>query len=155
MHVIISDDEFLYFTDRALDKMARILRDLGDDLANTTPELPGANSPFAIVTHCLGVAEYWAGHVVAGRAVERDRDAEFTASGQVSDLLTRVEATKRQLREDLGAADFAAPPRNEPHQSTWRPPVLSQAGALVHVYEELAQHLGQLDITSDLLHKNR
>jgi hypothetical protein len=55
---MVSDDEFRYFVDRALDGMAAILVDLGDELANARPALPGAKSPYAIVTHCLGVVDY-------------------------------------------------------------------------------------------------
>src|SRR5215469_983865 len=87
---MISDEVYLLFVDHALDSMAQALQQLGDDLANRRPDVPGANSPYAIVTHCLGVIEYWAGHLVAGREVERDRDAEFTASGDVDELVARI-----------------------------------------------------------------
>lgn len=40
--------------------MADILTVLGDDLANRQPDLPGANSCYAIVNHCIGVVDYWA-----------------------------------------------------------------------------------------------
>jgi len=132
--------------------MAAILGQLGDERANVAPDLEGANSPYAIVTHCLGVVEYWVGHLVAGRHVERDRPAEFRASGPVKDLAARIEAAKGQLRHDLAAADFAAPLRHEPPEHYLvTAPGLTQGGALLHVYEELAQHHGQLEITGDLI----
>jgi len=34
--------------------MLDIVTRLGDDLANRHLDLPGANSPYAILTHCLG-----------------------------------------------------------------------------------------------------
>ncbi|PXY22904.1 hypothetical protein BAY60_20460 [Prauserella muralis] len=149
---MLTEEQYLYFTDRALDGMAEVLTGLGDDLANTRPGLPGANSPYAIVTHCLGVAEYWAGHLVAGRTVHRDRDAEFTATGPVEELVRRVAAAKAQLRADVAAADAAAPLRHEPPPA-YRDavPGTTQAGALQHVYEELAQHRGHLELTRDVL----
>jgi hypothetical protein len=64
--MIVTAEEYLYFTDRALDGMAAIVAELGDELANRRPDLPGANTPYAVLTHCLGVAEFWAGHLVAG-----------------------------------------------------------------------------------------
>jgi hypothetical protein len=132
--------------------MAAILDELGDDLANLRPDLPEANSPYAIVTHCLGVAEFWAGQLVAGRQVHRDRPAEFTASGAVDELISRIDAAKRQLRHDLAAAEPAAPLRHEPPEDYLvTTPGLTQGGALLHVYEELAQHHGQLEITRDLI----
>lgn len=152
---MLTDDEYLYFVDRALDGMAAILDDLGDDLANVRPALAGANTPFAIVNHCLGVVEYWVGHLVAGRPVERDRPAEFAASGPVKDLVERVEAAKRQLREDLGRAEPAAPLRVEPPADYLvTQPDLTQGAALLHVFEELAQHHGQLEITRDVIRQS-
>ncbi|MEU8636483.1 DUF664 domain-containing protein [Amycolatopsis sp. NPDC048633] len=148
----ISDEDYLWFAGRALDGMAAILAELGDDRANRRPPLPGANTPYAIVTHCLGVLEFWAGSLVAGRAVERDRDAEFTASGPVSVLAERVAAAKDQLRADLTVAEPAEPLRAPaPAKYADTPAGRSQGGALQHVYEELAQHHGQLELTRDIL----
>jgi hypothetical protein len=149
---VITADEYLHFTDRAFDGMAAVLEELGDDLANRRPELPGANSPYAIVTHCIGVTEWWAGRLVAGRPVERDRDAEFVASGTVADLVERIAQAKKQLRADVAAADFRAPLREEPNEP-YRGTVIgsTQGAALQHVYEELAQHHGHLELTRDVL----
>jgi hypothetical protein len=150
--LLLTDEEYLWFVDRALHGMAEILAELGDDLANQRPDLPGANTPYAIVTHCLGVVEYWAGHLVAGRDVVRDRDAEFVAFGPVDELLRRVDAARGQLRADVAAADPRAPLRSTPAAGLQdMRPDLSQGAALQHVYEELAQHRGQLEITADLL----
>jgi hypothetical protein len=149
---VISIEDFLYYVDDALDGMVRIVSDLGDDLANRRPDMPGANSPFAIVTHCLGVMEYWGGEVVAGRSIVRDRPAEFQATGRVAELTDRVERARRQLRADIVALDPFGPPRGSPHaMDATLPPVRTQGGALLHIYEELAQHRGQLEITRDVL----
>jgi hypothetical protein len=148
---MVTDDEYLYFVDGALDGMTTILEDLGDELANLRPDLTGANSPYAIVTHCLGVVDYWAGHLVAGRPVERDRPAEFTASGPVKELIDRVDAAKRQLRDDLATAQPHGPLRVQPPPEWLFKPDLTQGAALLHVYEELAQHHGQLEITRDVI----
>ena len=56
---MISIDDFRYYVDDALRGMVGIVSELGDDLANRRPDVPGANSPFAILTHCLGVMAYW------------------------------------------------------------------------------------------------
>jgi len=70
---VISADDFLWFVDEALNGMVAIVSELGDEGANRRPDLPGANSAYAILFHCLGVMEYWGGQVVAGRTIERDR----------------------------------------------------------------------------------
>lgn len=150
--MVISDDDYLWFAGRALDGMTAILTELGDEHANRRPPLPGANTPFAIVTHCLGVLEFWVGSLVAGREVHRDRAAEFTASGPVAELLDRLSAAKAQLRADLAAATPEAPLRGpSPVKYRDTPAGRSQGGALQHVYEELAQHHGQLELTRDVV----
>jgi uncharacterized protein YceH (UPF0502 family) len=151
--VAVSRDDFLWFVDQSLDQMVAILRQLGDDRVNRRPDLPGANSPYAIVTHCLGVTDWWAGHVAAGRSVARDRDAEFRAAGRVDDLVERLAAVRGQLEVDVGGVDALAAPRGRwilPEDAAL-PFGRTQGGALLHVYEELQQHLGQLELTRDLL----
>jgi hypothetical protein len=149
----ISPDGLVGFVDRAVDGMAAIVRDLGDDLANRRPALPGANSPYAILRHCLGVMEFWGGQVVAGREVTRDRAAEFTASGPAAELIAAAEHAKNQFKADVATAQPDALPRRGGHP-TKRPDDLelrSQGHALLHVLEEVAQHHGQAEITRDLL----
>src|SRR6516162_7064275 len=82
----ITVDELVSYVERAVGQMAEIVGELADDLANRRPALPGANSPYAILRHCLGVMEFWGGEVVAGREVIRDRAAEFRSHGPVADL---------------------------------------------------------------------
>ena len=56
---MISVDDLLFFLDEALDGMVGVITELGDGYASQRPDIPGANSPYAILTHCLGVMEYW------------------------------------------------------------------------------------------------
>ncbi|MGI5291474.1 DUF664 domain-containing protein [Nonomuraea polychroma] len=149
---VITHDDYLYYVDRALEGMADIVAGLGDELANARPPLPGANSPYALLTHCLGVVSYWAGRLVAGREVVRDRDAEFAAAGPVGPLLDKVAEARARLAEDVRAADPSARLRGTPPASFLGPGRdLTQGAALLHVYEELAQHHGQMEILRDAI----
>lgn len=150
--LVISTSDFLWFVDHALDEMVAIVRLLGDEDANRSPDLAGANSPYAILTHCLGVMEYWGGAMVAGREIERDRDAEFRAHGPVAELIARTAAARRQLEADLAAAEPLSPPRGagDPEDAAL-PFGRTQGGVLLHVYEELAQHLGHMELSRDVL----
>jgi hypothetical protein len=149
-------DELLHYCDVALRGMTGIVVELGDDLANSRPPLPGANSSFAILTHCLGVMEYWGGAVVAGRPIDRDRDAEFVATGSVADLAERVEVAWQRFRTDVADVPLDGRRRGE-----WDPdddvPMreFTAGGVLLHVLEELCQHHGQLEITRDVLRSGR
>jgi Protein of unknown function (DUF664) len=145
-------DSLTSYVERAVGAMAGIVGELGDELASERPALPGANSPYAILRHCLGVMEFWGGQVVAGRAVTRDRDAEFRATGPVADLIAAAGQASRQFRADAAAADPGAPPRgSHPGMRPGELEVLSQGHALVHVMEEVCQHLGQMELTRDIL----
>ena len=149
---MISVEDYLWFVDDALDAMTGIVLDLGDDLANRAPQFPGANTPYAVLTHCLGVIEYWTGHVVAGRSIERDREAEFISGGPVGDLARRVEDAKTRMRHDLRGFEAQSAPRGStrPRDSAL-PLARTQGGVMMHVYEELAQHRGQMELTRDVL----
>jgi hypothetical protein len=150
--LVVARADYLWFADLALRGMARIVSDLGDELANRRPPFPGANSPYVILTHCLGVMEYWAGATVAGRPIERDRAAEFTSSGPVAALLVRTEKARERLALDVAGFDAWATPQSV-HRDTDDPvPYSETKGAvLLHILEELFQHLGQMEITRDTL----
>jgi hypothetical protein len=96
--------------------------------------------------------EFWGGQVVAGRRVDRDRDAEFRAHGPVSGLVAAAGDARRRFRADAAAADPGAPPRGaHPGAGPGELEVLTQGNALLHVLEEVTQHLGQMELTRDLL----
>jgi hypothetical protein len=149
---MIDVDDFLYFMDEALEGMAAAVTELGDDLANQRLDVAGANSPYAVLFHCLGVMEYWGGAIVAGRTIERDRDAEFRASGPVAELVRRMRRARRQFDADIADLEPLAPPRGTPEpEDADLPLARTQGGVLMHVYEELAQHRGQVEVTGDVL----
>ncbi len=150
--VAVSAAHYLWFVDLALGGMATIVEELGDDMANRRPSFRDANSPFVILTHCLGVMEYWAGAEVAERAVQRDRAAEFTAHGDVAGLLRRTEQARRRLREDMVDFDtWAAPASVRLDREDPNPYREAKGAVLLHILEELFEHLGQMEITRDAL----
>jgi hypothetical protein len=132
---VITREQYVDFFANALNAMADIVAELGDEQANRRMPLPGANTPYALLNHSLGAIGYWVGEVVLGRPAHRDRDAEFTAAGPVAPLLTRVRATVDQLKQDVAEARDDA----------------DSGGALLHVYTDVVQHHGQLQIMRDAL----
>ncbi len=150
--VAVSATDYMWFVDLALGQMAGIVEELGDDLAKRRPPFRGGNSTFVILTHCLGVMEYWGGATVAERPVRRERAAEFSASGNVAELLRRTEHARRRLREDIvGLHAMAAPVGVRPDPDDPVPYTQAKGAALIHILEELFQHLGHMQITRDAL----
>ena len=150
--VAVAASDYLWFVDLALGQMTAIVEELGDELVNRRPPFRDTNSAYVILTHCLGVMEYWGGATVAERPVQRDRAAEFTASGDVAGLLRRTDQGRRRLREDIVGQQAAALPvsvRRDPEDPV--PYTETKGAVLLHVLEELFQHLGQMEITRDSL----
>ena len=125
---------------------------LGDDRVNRRPPGSNTNSVAALITHCCGVSEFWLGCVGLGRDTARDRDAEFTAVASVPELRAMVEAMLEQTAADIRALDAgAADLRHRELASTLEGGDSSDAALVLHVLEELFQHLGQMELTADAL----
>ena len=126
-----------------------------DELINQHPPHTGGSTPYALVTHILGACEWWVGHMVAGDESHRVRGDEFTASGSVAELHAAVTDWLELLtvrRPALAAATELTeiPKTQTPLAGEW-----TVGAALIHGYEELAQHLGHLEVTADLLLAHR
>jgi hypothetical protein len=149
---MITVEEYLRHCDQALERYAAIVRELGDDLVNARLDgIPGSNSAFALVSHISGMAANWGSTVNRGIVVPRNRPAEFTATGTVEEALALLERTRARLHEDAHAASPREQPVNPDREKDGTISYATQGDVLLHVHEELAQHLGQLEVTRDVL----
>jgi uncharacterized damage-inducible protein DinB len=140
----------------AFRQMRDLVDRLGDEAVNRRPFGANTNTVAALVIHCCGVGEFWLGCVGLGRPSDRDRDAEFTATATVADLHAVIDASEAQLVADIRALDAgegsgvdrapADPLEDDDH---------SDAALVLHVLEELYQHLGHMDLTADALNAAR
>jgi uncharacterized damage-inducible protein DinB len=138
-----------------LGRVCACLEGLSETQLNWRPPVRGANSAYVIAAHTLGNARAWVLGIACGWPVERDRPAEFQASGPDAADLT-VQA--RRLSDDIDAALAALAPsaldqRVLPPKSLFgegEPREGSVREALLHVVEHASLHLGQLQITRDL-----
>jgi len=147
----ISVADFILFCERSIDGMRASISRLDDDTVNAQPPLPEPNSPYQLVTHALAACEWWTSHIICGHPTARDRDSEFVSTGSVVQLSMRADdvvARLRELRPELEAAtELSHAARTSiPLDAEW-----TVGTALIHAYEELAQHLGHLEITVDLV----
>ncbi|MGD0765002.1 MAG: DinB family protein [Dehalococcoidia bacterium] len=139
-----------------LGRVADSLEGLSDAQINWRPPVAGANSAYAIAAHTLGNARGWVLGIACGQPVERDRPAEFRASGHDAAELV---ADAKRLSDDIGAGLAALSPsdldrRLVPLPMYWgegEPHEISIREALLHVVEHASIHLGQLQITRDLV----
>ena len=155
MTQISEKDVILAYVLAKFDAIVTIVRDMDDGTANATLPVAGSNSPYALLTHCLGAMRRWSSTVNLGATVPRDRDAEFTATGPVSTLVERAARERQAFIDDVAATDLDALPVAPPADRVDAPArsyqVTDCRAVLLHVVEELAQHLGHLEITRDVL----
>jgi len=138
-----------------LERVSACLEGLSEAQLNWKPPIDGGNSVYVIATHTLGNARAFVLGIACGQPLERDRPAEFRASGRnAADLMARG----RRLSDDIEAAlaGLSASELNRrllPPQSLWgegEAQEISVREAILHVVEHASIHLGQLQITRDL-----
>jgi Protein of unknown function (DUF664) len=145
-------------------QMLAVADRLGDERVNDRPTGTGDNAVAGLIVHCCGVTEFWIGHVALGRPSRRDRESEFTTTATVAELHAVVDATLRQVSADLAAMDAGATQADRTERQFLEGRRKSRSlrrlleggdesdGAVVlHVLEELYQHLGHMEITADAL----
>lgn len=129
--------------------MERVLDRLDDTTVNERPAGWGTNSVAGLIVHCCELAPSWFELPGLGRDSVRDRDAEFAATATVAELRARIASAVEQSVAVL--ADFVAGPTVTDHPlRDFMPGTDRSDGALVvHVLEELFQHLGHMEVTAD------
>ncbi|MGI8757212.1 MAG: DUF664 domain-containing protein [Acidimicrobiales bacterium] len=139
------------FVGLAFSQMLDVAERLGDDRVDLRPHGPATNSVAALVLHCCGVAEFWLGHVGLGRASNRVREEEFAQTATVAELHGAVDRSKAQIESDV--VELAAAPVSPYVEGRQFLPGgdRSDASLVLHLIEELFQHLGHIDLTADAL----
>jgi Protein of unknown function (DUF664) len=135
----------------AFTQMLDVADRLGGDRVNDKPHGPETNAVAALVIHCCGVTEFWIGHVALGRPTHRDREAEFSSEATVAELHALVEATLAQLRDDLAAIDEGRTQPDRTGRQFLEGGDESDGAIVLHVLEELYQHLGHMELAADAL----
>ena len=140
---------------RLFDRLCQSLDGLSEQQLNWHPPAPDANSIYVIATHTLGNARAWILGIACGQPIERDRPAEFRASGaDAAPLIASARALLDEIEQALGALEPASLDElREPRQQLWgagtSQPVTGRE-AIIHVISHAATHTGQIDLTRDL-----
>jgi len=126
---------------------------LPDELLNRRLALPETNTLYALATHLAGSTEMWVLGCCAGQTVERDRDAEFRATGTGAELRARFERVMEAIRNALnGLPDGALDRPGDPRADSQFPDRLHTVrDSLLHVVEHASLHLGHLQLTRQIL----
>ena len=127
-----------------------------DDLNNWRPALglEDVNTFYALTTHLIGAGEYWILHAAGGRPTNRNRPAEFHASGTLADLEARLDRWMTDVRgylqtlsyDDLGRI-FERGGDDPDHRAF--------ANAILHGVEHTGVHLGHLQLQRQIWNAER
>lgn len=136
--------------------MDRVLDRLNDITVNQRPEGWGTNSVAGLIVHCCELAPSWFATPGLGRYSDRDRESEFTTKATVGELRERIaraaDATCALATEFATSTETAGDhPLREFLPGTDR----SDGALVMHVFEELFQHLGHMEVTADAIAGHR
>lgn len=144
-----------HYTRHVFAGMGSVLDRLDDVSVNATPEPWGTNTVAGLIVHCCELAPFWFETPGLGRDTVRDRDSEFEAQATVAELRAQIAATMERLEPLI--SEFTAGPTAVDHEfRAFLPGGDTSDDALVlHVFEELFQHLGHMEVTADAVEHGR
>lgn len=145
-----SEDALEKMVLQKFDELVALVGATDDATANRTLPVEGSNSVVQILVHCCGMMRRWISTVNLGREVPRDRDAEFTSSMTLNAVESLANSTRAACQDDLSQTVMQSSPALVPsgREHYW---TTTCEGVLLHVLEELCQHLGQAEVTRDVL----
>ncbi|MGI8550907.1 MAG: DinB family protein [Dehalococcoidia bacterium] len=140
---------FAGFICRAIDRIVSCLDELDEQGLNWRPPAIGANSVYTLAVHTMANAEENILGTVCGQAVARSREQEFLSRAPSAEPLQEY---WRRLRTQIEDA-LTALPSGELDREREHPRRGSVTGreVLLVVARHSAEHMGQAELTRDLL----
>lgn len=133
------------YLDIQRDAVVGKLDGLTEDQARWRPA-PTANSLLNLVVHLTGVERNWFQHVIDGRTVDRDRDAELAdlpSEVTIDSAVADYRSVCEESNAILSHATLGDACRGRDN--------LSVRWVVLHMLEETARHAGHADITRELI----
>ena len=146
---------YYLYLQNARNGLFREMAALPEPALNASLGVPETNSIYASAFHAASATEYWAAVYVGGGKIERDRLAEFRASGDLASLEARWDRclnTCKEVIEGLAATEYDTI-RNV--NLTTGPDRYSVRDCLLHVVEHVNLHLGHIQIARQLWENSR
>ena len=126
------------------------IQNLNDEAVNWRPLPKDTNSVYAILRHLVGSEEYWVRQVIGGESIDRDREAEFRASGHLSEIVDRWEKVG-SISENI-LSNLSSTQLEESRTPTLTTGIASYTirGCILHIISHYAIHLGHIQLTRQL-----
>jgi hypothetical protein len=152
-------DTYSRYIREKIDQLRDVVAGLSEDDLNREPDLPGANSPYVIVTHTLGNMRAWVLGIICGQDLRRDRPAEFASRGTYEELVVAAGKLSGEIESALEKLDSKTlDDRFIPAQELWgegQPREIARRDGFAHVLEHAGTHLGHIQMTVQLLQAGR
>jgi uncharacterized damage-inducible protein DinB len=132
------------------EEIRNAIQGLDDNAANWRPLPKDTNSIYAILCHLAGSESFWVTHVIGGETVNRDREAEFRASGHLSDVLDRWERIGRASESILSNLSYSQLAESRTVSTIIGVETFTVRHCILHVISHYAIHLGHIQITRQL-----
>ncbi|SRR5260370_20733654 len=140
---------FCHYIVNSLDRLLACLDGLSAEQLNWQPAVPNANSLYALTTHTLGNTEENILFTLFGKPSSREREKEFLAQGYSADeLIARWHILRTQMQEALLGLSSKDLQEERTHP---RRGVITGLDILIVVARHTAEHLGQAELTRDLM----
>jgi uncharacterized damage-inducible protein DinB len=141
-------DTFWGYIARSIDRIIACLDGLSEDELNWRP-IETANSLYVLATHILGSTEENIVGLLCGQQVQRQREAEFAASGaSVEPIRSRWSELRGRIEQCLEHLPPGELDRKRPHPRRGQ---LTGREVLIVVARHAAEHMGHAELTRDLL----
>ncbi|MEX1254433.1 MAG: DinB family protein [Dehalococcoidia bacterium] len=144
--------------EHVLDRVCAAVEGLDEAQLNWRPPAPDTNSIYVLATHILGNAEAWVLGIACEQPMERDRPAEFLATGpDPSAIVANAHDLARRFKQAFealpsGDLDLTRRPASASLSSLWggrsAQPVTAR-DAILQVIGHGSGHLGHIAITRD------
>lgn len=144
------------FFEHYMDVLERLHRELEKSFEGLPQEaldwqpLADTNSMVVLVVHIVGSTRFWVGDVALQESSNRNRDAEFQASGLDAATLKQLLADNRiYVRNALSrlTLEELALPRKSPYHGEQ---IFSVGWAILHALEHVGLHLGHMQLTRQM-----
>lgn len=144
---------FTGFICRSIDRLVDCLDGLDEEGLNWRPPADGANSLMVLATHTLANAEENILGTLCGRSIPRSHAAEFAARAESApDVRGHWLHLREQIVSVLAAMGAEDLERERAHPRRGN---LTGREILIIVARHAAEHLGQAELTRDLLRAAR
>jgi uncharacterized damage-inducible protein DinB len=128
------------------DQILEAIQGLDNSAANWRPMKKDTNSIYAVISHIIGAQNNWVRKIISKQEIQRDREAEFRATGDLKEIVERFKKESLEIENILARLDRVQ--LTETRQVSAHPQgEATVRWCILHVLTHNAIHLGHIQLT--------